>query len=182
MFFHWLQEYSFPFHFLSLGSSLSSSFCLLKSFFSIPTQRELLPPAHSSPRSGGPGDEVTAETGEERGRDRPPGQSHTHSLRRNGTIHHARTANPDPSCLLTPPNTPLYPEGGGGGGGGGGPIIGSTTQTNGCSSRAVAECKKTNGLITNGLEGRLSDIQEVDKITRTHEQQRRLDTPPSVTF
>ncbi|KAM8771528.1 ras-associating and dilute domain-containing protein isoform 1-T1 [Acanthopagrus schlegelii] len=120
-------------------------------------QRELLPPAHSSPRSGGPGDEVTAETGEERGRDRPPGQSHTHSLRRNGTIHHARTANPDPSCLLTPPNTPLYPEGGGGGGGG--PIIGSTTQTNGCSSRAVAECKKTNGLITNGLEGCISGCE-----------------------
>ncbi|XP_045904127.1 ras-associating and dilute domain-containing protein isoform X3 [Micropterus dolomieu] len=116
-------------------------------------QRELLPPAHSSPRSGGPGDEVTAETGEERGRDRPSGQSHTHSLRRNGTIHHPRTANPDPSCLLTPPHTPLYPDGGGGGGGGGaGPIIGPNTQTNGCTSRTVAESKKTNGLITNGLE------------------------------
>ncbi|XP_049900920.1 ras-associating and dilute domain-containing protein isoform X2 [Epinephelus moara] len=113
-------------------------------------QRELLPPAHSSPRSGVPGDEVTAETGEERGRERPPGQSHTHSLRRNGIIHHTRTANPDPSCLLTPPNTPLYPEGGGGGGGG--QIIGPNTQTNGCTSRTVAECKKANGLITNGLE------------------------------
>ncbi|KAL7403697.1 hypothetical protein ABVT39_003881 [Epinephelus coioides] len=113
-------------------------------------QRELLPPAHSSPRSGVPGDEVMAETGEERGRERPPGQSHTHSLRRNGIIHHTRTANPDPSCLLTPPNTPLYPEGGGGGGGG--QIIGPNTQTNGCTSRTVAECKKANGLITNGLE------------------------------
>ncbi|KAI4832278.1 hypothetical protein KUCAC02_015251, partial [Chaenocephalus aceratus] len=89
-------------------------------------QRELLPPAHSSPRSGGPGEEVTGEPGEDRARERPPGQSHTHSLRRNGTIHHARTANPDPSCLLTPTNTPL--------------------------SRTVAECKKTNGLISNGLE------------------------------
>ncbi|XP_071361479.1 ras-associating and dilute domain-containing protein isoform X2 [Trachinotus anak] len=107
-------------------------------------QRELLPPAHSSPRSGGPGDEVMAETGEERARDRPSGQTHTHSLRRNGTIHHSRTANPDPSCLLTPPNTPLYPEGGGGGG--------PNTQTNGCTSRTVADSKKTNGLITNGLE------------------------------
>ncbi|XP_022593829.1 ras-associating and dilute domain-containing protein [Seriola dumerili] len=115
-------------------------------------QRELLPPAHSSPRSGGPGDEVVAETVEERGRDRPSGQTHTHSLRRNGTIHHPRTANPDPSCLLTPPNTPLYPEGGGGGGGGPGPIIGPNTQTNGCTSRTVADSKKTNGLITNGLE------------------------------
>ncbi|XP_026158459.1 ras-associating and dilute domain-containing protein isoform X2 [Mastacembelus armatus] len=114
-------------------------------------QRELLPPAHSSPRSGGPGDEVTAETGEERGRDRPTGQSHTHSLRRNGTVHHPRTANSD-SCHLTPPNTPLYPEGGGGGGGGPGSIIGPNTQTNGCTSRTVAECKKTNGLIANGLE------------------------------
>ncbi|XP_041641950.1 ras-associating and dilute domain-containing protein isoform X4 [Cheilinus undulatus] len=118
-------------------------------------QRELLPPAHSSPRSVAPGDEVTAETGEERGRDRPSGQSHTHSLRRNGTIHHTRTANPDPSCLLTPPNTPLYPEGGGGGGGGGGgpgQIMGPNTQINGCARGTLAECKKTNGLIANGLE------------------------------
>nr|XP_046227502.1 ras-associating and dilute domain-containing protein isoform X2 [Scatophagus argus] len=112
-------------------------------------QRELLPPAHSSPRSAGPGDEVTAETGDERGRDRPSGQSHAHSLRRNGNIHHhPRPANPDPSCLLTPPNTPLYPDGGGGGG----PIVGPGTQINGCISRTVAECKKTNGLITNGME------------------------------
>ncbi|XP_060911402.1 ras-associating and dilute domain-containing protein isoform X1 [Labrus mixtus] len=120
-------------------------------------QRELLPPAHSSPRYGAPGDEVTPETGEERGRDRPSGQSHTHSLRRNGTVHHPRTANPDPSCLLTPPNTPLYPEGGGGGGGGGpGQIIGPTTQINGCARGTLAECKKSNGLITNGLEGCIS--------------------------
>uniref|UniRef100_A0A3Q3LQC5 Ras-associating and dilute domain-containing protein n=1 Tax=Mastacembelus armatus TaxID=205130 RepID=A0A3Q3LQC5_9TELE len=93
--------------------------CLLNSFCPLSTQRELLPPAHSSPRSG-----------EERGRDRPTGQSHTHSLRRNGTVHHPRTANSD-SCHLTPPNTPLYPEGGGGGGGGPGSIIGPNTQTNG---------------------------------------------------
>ncbi|XP_008287342.1 ras-associating and dilute domain-containing protein [Stegastes partitus] len=118
-------------------------------------QRELLPPAHSSPRSGGPGDEVTTETGEERGRDRPSSQSHTHSLRRNGTVHHPRTANPDPSCLLTPPNTPLYPEGGGVPG----PIIGTNIQTNGCTSRTVAECKKANGLITNGLEGCISGCE-----------------------
>ncbi|XP_028257483.1 ras-associating and dilute domain-containing protein [Parambassis ranga] len=122
-------------------------------------QRELLPPAHSSPRSVGPGDEVTADTGEERGRDRTQGQSHTHSLRRNGAVHHPRTANPDPSCLLTPPNTPLYPEGGGGGGGGPGPIISTNAQTNGCSSRTVAECKKANGLITNGLEGCISGCE-----------------------
>lgn len=119
-------------------------------------QRELMPQTHSSPHSAGPGDEVTAETGEERGRDRPSGQSHTHSLRRNGTIHHPRAGNPDPSCLLTPPNTPLYPDGGGGGGPG--PIIGPNNQTNGCISRTVAECKKTNGLITNGLEGRLNRV------------------------
>ncbi|XP_029924292.1 ras-associating and dilute domain-containing protein [Myripristis murdjan] len=113
-------------------------------------QRELLPPAHSSPRSGGPGDEVVVEKGEDRGRDKPSGPSHC-SLRRNGTIHHPRPANPDPSCLLTPPNTPLYPEGGGPG-----PVLGHNTQTNGCSSRIMAECKKTNGLITNGLEGCIS--------------------------
>lgn len=110
----------------------------------------MLPPANSSPRSGAPGDEVTTETGEERGRDRPSGQ--THSLRRNGTVHHPRTANPDPSCLLTPPNTPLYPEGGGGGTG---QIIGPNTQINGCARGTLADCKKANGLITNGLEGML---------------------------
>uniref|UniRef100_A0A3Q4GQY5 Ras-associating and dilute domain-containing protein n=1 Tax=Neolamprologus brichardi TaxID=32507 RepID=A0A3Q4GQY5_NEOBR len=120
-------------------------------------QRELLPPSHSSPRSGGPGDDGPGEPGEERGRDRPSGQSHTHSLRRNGTIHHPRTANPDPSCLLTPPNTPLYPEGGGGGGPV--PLIGTNVQTNGCTGRTVAECKKTNGLITNGLEGCISGCE-----------------------
>ncbi|XP_068607391.1 LOW QUALITY PROTEIN: ras-associating and dilute domain-containing protein [Brachionichthys hirsutus] len=104
-------------------------------------QRELPPPAHNSPRSGGHGDEVTAETGEERGWDRAAGgQSHTHSLRRNGMVHHARTAaNPDPSCLLTPPNTPLYPDGGGGA------IMGPNTQTN--------------GLIVNGLEGCISGCE-----------------------
>ncbi|XP_054912462.1 ras-associating and dilute domain-containing protein isoform X2 [Poeciliopsis prolifica] len=116
-------------------------------------QRELLPPVHSSPRSGrGTGDETGAE---ERGRDRPPGQTQTHSLRRNGTIHHPRAANPDPSCLLTPPNTPLYPEGGSGGG----PILCSSIQTNGCSARILAECKKTNGLLTNGLEGCISGCE-----------------------
>ncbi|XP_058496280.1 ras-associating and dilute domain-containing protein isoform X2 [Solea solea] len=118
-------------------------------------QREQLPTAHSSPRSAGPGDEAMAETAEDRGRDRPSGQTHTHSLRRNGTIHHIRMANPDPSCLLTPPNTPLYPDGvgvGGGGGGVHGPIICPNTQTNGCTSRTATESKKTNGLIANGLE------------------------------
>ncbi|XP_074539626.1 ras-associating and dilute domain-containing protein isoform X2 [Halichoeres trimaculatus] len=119
-------------------------------------QREMLPPANSSPRSGAPVDEVTIDTGEERGRDRPPGQSHTHSLRRNGTVHHPRTANPDPSCLLTPPNTPLYPEGGGGGTG---QIIGPNTQINGCARGTLAECKKANGLITNGLEGCISGCE-----------------------
>uniref|UniRef100_A0A3B3UPW5 Ras association and DIL domains n=1 Tax=Poecilia latipinna TaxID=48699 RepID=A0A3B3UPW5_9TELE len=119
-------------------------------------QRELLPPAHSSPRSGGgAGDEMAAE---ERGRDRPPGQTQTHSLRRNGTIHHSRAANPDPSCLLTPPNTPLYPEGGCVVE----PILCTSIQTNGCSARTLAECKKTNGLLTNGLEGCISGL-ELDK-------------------
>ncbi|KAM6940428.1 ras-associating and dilute domain-containing protein isoform 3-T3 [Xenentodon cancila] len=122
-------------------------------------QRELLPPAHSSPRSGVAGDEVAAEKAEERGRDRPSGQSHAQSLRRNGTIHHPRTGNPDPSCVLTQANNPLYPEGGGGGGGGPGPVMGTNIQANGCSSRTAAECKKTNGLITNGLEGCISGCE-----------------------
>lgn len=149
------RNYYFLFFFMSLLSS--------KVFFPLLMQRELLAPHHSSPRSGGPGDDVTAE---DRGRDRPSGQSHTHSLRRNGNVHHPRTGNPDPSCLLTPPNTPLYPDGGGGGGGGPGPIIGLNIQSNGCISRTGTECKKANGLITNGLEGRMNNIHEVDKIKR----------------
>lgn len=137
-------------------------------FFPSLMQRELLAPKHSSPRSGGPGDDVTAETAEDRGRDRPPGQAHTHSLRRNGNFHHPRTGNPDPSCLLTPPNTPLYPDGGSGGGGPG-PITGLIIQSNGCVSRAGTECKKANGLITNGLEGRMNYTHEVDKVKRSGE-------------
>lgn len=124
-------------------------------------------PSHSSPRSGGHGDDVAAETAEDRGRDRPPGQAHTHSLRRNGNYHHPRAGNPDPSCLLTPPNTPLYPDGGGGGGGGGpAPITGLNIQSNGCLSRTGSECKKANGLISNGLEGRRTNIHQVDNIKR----------------
>ncbi|CAL8330843.1 unnamed protein product [Merluccius merluccius] len=114
-------------------------------------QRELPAPSHSSPRSGAPpGDEGLPEPVEERTRDRPPGQSHS-SLRRNGTVHHPRPANADLSCLLTPPNTPLYPDGGGPG-----PMLGHAPQTNGCLSRTVAESKKINGLITNSLEGYVS--------------------------
>ncbi|XP_056136906.1 ras-associating and dilute domain-containing protein [Lampris incognitus] len=113
-------------------------------------QRELLPPNNSSSRSGAPGDDVGLEMGEERVRDRPSGQSHS-SLKRNGTSHHPRPANADPSCLLTPPTTPLYPEGGGAAS-----IKGYNGHANGCSSRTVPECKKTNGLITNGLEGCVS--------------------------
>ncbi|CAL8285956.1 unnamed protein product [Arctogadus glacialis] len=110
-------------------------------------QRELLPPSHSSPRSGPPpGDTGPPEPAEERARDRPPGQSHS-SLRRNGNAHHPRPANADLSCLLTPPNTPLYPDGGGPG-----PVLGHAPQSNGCMSRTMAESKKSNGLITNGLE------------------------------
>lgn len=138
-----------------------------KLFFPSLVQRELLISNHNSPRSGGcPGDDVTAETVEDRGRDRPPGQSHTHSLRRNGNIHHPRPGNPDPSCLLTPPNTPLYPDGGGGGGGGHGAIIGLSIQSNGCISRTGTESKKANGLITNGLEGKTTNIGGVDKIKK----------------
>nr|XP_057931304.1 ras-associating and dilute domain-containing protein isoform X2 [Doryrhamphus excisus] len=106
-------------------------------------QRELLPPAvHSSPRSAAPGDGE-----EEKGRDRAAaaaGQP-THSLRRNGGVHlhpHPRAGgSTELSCLLTPPNTPLYPDGGGG------------APVNGCGSRS--DGKKANGLITNGMEVQL---------------------------
>lgn len=109
-----------------------------------------MPPAHSSPRSAAPGDDGSlVDVVEERCRDRTSGQAHTHSLRRNGTSHHPRTGNPDPSCLLTPPNTPLYPDGSGPGS-----MVGPNGQTNGCLGRSVTESKKSNGIIPNGLEGR----------------------------
>ncbi|XP_054633971.1 ras-associating and dilute domain-containing protein isoform X3 [Dunckerocampus dactyliophorus] len=102
-------------------------------------QRELLPPAmHSSPRSVTPGDGE-----EEKGRDRAAGQQ-THSLRRNGGVHlhpRPRAGGAELSCLLTPPNTPLYPDGGGGAAG---------PPVNGCGSRS--DGKKANGLIANGVE------------------------------
>uniref|UniRef100_A0A6Q2X5T7 Rap GTPase interactor n=1 Tax=Esox lucius TaxID=8010 RepID=A0A6Q2X5T7_ESOLU len=88
------------------------------------------PTSLSSPRSGG------GELVEERGRDGPLDQSHS-SMRRNGTAHHPWPPNQDPSCLLTPPNTPLYPE--------------VTPQVNG-NSRAPTEGKKSNGIMANGLE------------------------------
>ncbi|KAL1005392.1 hypothetical protein UPYG_G00058490 [Umbra pygmaea] len=59
-------------------------------------------------------------------------------MRRNGTAHHPRLTNQDSSCLLTPPNTPLYPE-----------IV---PQVNG-NSRPSTEGKKSNCIIGNGLEG-----------------------------
>uniref|UniRef100_A0A3P8ZVM5 Rap GTPase interactor n=1 Tax=Esox lucius TaxID=8010 RepID=A0A3P8ZVM5_ESOLU len=94
------------------------------------------PTSLSSPRSGG------GELVEERGRDGPLDQSHS-SMRRNGTAHHPWPPNQDPSCLLTPPNTPLYPE--------------VTPQVNG-NSRAPTEGKKSNGIMANGLEGSVSEF------------------------
>uniref|UniRef100_A0A3B4B9H0 Ras-associating and dilute domain-containing protein n=1 Tax=Periophthalmus magnuspinnatus TaxID=409849 RepID=A0A3B4B9H0_9GOBI len=71
---------------------------------------------------------------------------HTHSLRRNGTLHQPKAPNAELSCLLTPPHTPLYPEGGAPG-----PNKGHSLQPNGCPPRS--DCKRANGLIPNGLEG-----------------------------
>ena len=62
-------------------------------------------------------------------------------------MHHNKSTNPDLSCLLTPPHTPLYPEGSAPG-----PNKGHSLQPNGHPSRS--ESKKVNGLIPNGLEGK----------------------------
>ncbi|XP_072319090.1 ras-associating and dilute domain-containing protein isoform X2 [Eucyclogobius newberryi] len=102
-------------------------------------QRELAP-AHSSPRSGAQGHDGGVEPLEER-----RVSHHCHSLRRNGTMHQPKAPNPELSCLLTPPHTPLYPEGGAPG-----PNKGHSLQPNGCPPRS--DCKKANGLIPNGLE------------------------------
>ncbi|XP_061086455.1 ras-associating and dilute domain-containing protein [Conger conger] len=51
----------------------------------------------------------------------------------------------DPSCLLTPPNTPLYPETG----------PPDHHQLNGCG-RTPPDLKKINGFISNGMEGSMS--------------------------
>ncbi|XP_053708939.1 ras-associating and dilute domain-containing protein isoform X10 [Synchiropus splendidus] len=82
---------------------------------------------HGSPGSGAScGDE--AELAEEKGRERGAG------LRRNGSLPHPRTAEL------------VCPEGGAGG---------PTKTPNGCG-RSPADCKKTNGLMGNGLEGCVS--------------------------
>ncbi|KAG7491977.1 hypothetical protein MATL_G00009440 [Megalops atlanticus] len=62
------------------------------------------------------------------------------SLRRNGSLRPGMQPL-DPSCLLTPPNTPLYPDVG----------LPEHPQLNGCS-RTPPDIKKINGLIANGLE------------------------------
>ncbi|XP_048870295.1 ras-associating and dilute domain-containing protein isoform X4 [Brienomyrus brachyistius] len=101
-------------------------------------QRE--PQSHCSPRPAGPRREgeadgkvsgVSAPSGVSEERLREKLQQMHHSLRRNGP---QRTQ--DSSCLLTPPNTPLYPE---------------HPQLNGCS-RTPPDIKKANGFIANGLE------------------------------
>ncbi|XP_056114702.1 ras-associating and dilute domain-containing protein isoform X2 [Rhinichthys klamathensis goyatoka] len=117
----------------------------------------------SSAGLGGRGEGAGAE---ERPRDKPPHSIH----HRNGTsIRYAnQTQATDSSCILTPPNTPLYPEH---------TYIHSNTQSNsvhypehasqehththshtksnGCM-RSTPEHKKINGFISNGIEGPLS--------------------------
>ncbi|XP_017569521.1 ras-associating and dilute domain-containing protein isoform X4 [Pygocentrus nattereri] len=133
--------------------------------------------AHSSPRPGAPqrgegegevrdcsgtlGGRGEGAGAEDRPLDRPPHSTHY----RNGTAmrHSSQTHGPESSCLLTPPNTPLYPE-----------LAHSHTgtqsavplypehthsrihtQANGCV-RSTPEHKKINGFISNGIEGPLS--------------------------
>ncbi|XP_017569520.1 ras-associating and dilute domain-containing protein isoform X3 [Pygocentrus nattereri] len=129
--------------------------------------------AHSSPRPGAPqrgegegevrdcsgtlGGRGEGAGAEDRPLDRPPHSTHY----RNGTAmrHSSQTHGPESSCLLTPPNTPLYPE-----------LAHSHTgtqsavplypehthsrihtQANGCV-RSTPEHKKINGFISNGIE------------------------------
>ncbi|XP_036418742.1 ras-associating and dilute domain-containing protein [Colossoma macropomum] len=133
--------------------------------------------AHSSPRPGAPqrgegegevrdcsgtlGGRGEGAGAEDRPLDRPPHSTHY----RNGTAirHSSQSHGPESSCLLTPPNTPLYPE-----------LAHSHTgtqsaiplypehthsrihtQANGCV-RSTPEHKKINGFISNGIEGPLS--------------------------
>jgi len=115
----------------------------------------------SSAGLGGRGEGAGAE---ERPRDKPPHSIHY----RNGTSvrYASQTQATDSSCILTPPNTPLYPEH---------TYIHSNTQSNpahypehasqehththshtksnGCM-RSTPEHKKINGFISNGIEGK----------------------------
>ncbi|KAJ8364011.1 hypothetical protein SKAU_G00128420 [Synaphobranchus kaupii] len=123
-------------------------------------QREQ-PQSHSSPRVAAPQGEGEADGrvsvvsslsaasrdahgAEERLREKLQ-QAHAHnSLRRNGSLRPA--AQPlDSSCLLTPPNTPLYPDAG----------PAEHHQLNGCG-RTPSDLKKINGFISNGMEGNMS--------------------------
>lgn len=129
--------------------------------------------AHSSPRPAAPqrGEgvgEVRDSAGTKGGRgegagaedrlaDRPPHSAHY----RNGTSvrHPSQTHGPESSCLLTPPNTPLYPEisHAHAGSQSAPPLYPenthqrSHTQANGCV-RSTPE-HKINGFISNDIEG-----------------------------
>lgn len=48
--------------------------------------------------------------------------------------------------------------------------MGPNTHTNGYTIRTVAESKKSNGLLSNGLEGRLCDGQKYHSIMSSAEQ------------
>nr|XP_015216000.1 PREDICTED: ras-associating and dilute domain-containing protein isoform X2 [Lepisosteus oculatus] len=69
------------------------------------------------------------------------------SLRRNGSFRESMQPL-DPSCLLTPPNTPLYPD------------LGEPDkpQAKGCSRTPLDLKKGVNGFIASGMEGNMSGV------------------------
>ncbi|XP_049325916.1 ras-associating and dilute domain-containing protein isoform X1 [Astyanax mexicanus] len=103
---------------------------------------------------GGRGEGAGAE---DRATDRAPHSAHY----RNGTASRlgSQSHGPESSCLLTPPNTPLYPDLAHSQAGA--PLYPeyahsrAHTQANGCV-RSTPEHKKINGFISNGIEGPLS--------------------------
>uniref|UniRef100_A0A8B9J9Q4 Ras-associating and dilute domain-containing protein n=1 Tax=Astyanax mexicanus TaxID=7994 RepID=A0A8B9J9Q4_ASTMX len=103
---------------------------------------------------GGRGEGAGAE---DRATDRAPHSAHY----RNGTASRlgSQSHGPESSCLLTPPNTPLYPDLAHSQAGA--PLYPehahsrAHTQANGCV-RSTPEHKKINGFISNGIEGPLN--------------------------
>lgn len=87
--------------------------------------------------------------------DRPPDRAPHGTHYRNGTTSRlgSQSHGPESSCLLTPPNTPLYPDLAHSQAGG--PLYPehprAHTQVNGCV-RSTPEHKKINGFISNGIE------------------------------
>ncbi|MBN3306855.1 RADIL protein, partial [Amia calva] len=110
-------------------------------------QEKDLPVSHSSPRPAAPDHSSEIHCQEDKLKEKLQQIQMQNSLRRNGSFRQSMQPL-DPSCLLTPPNTPLYPE-----------LSHSDKLQKNSSSRPPLDLKKgLNGFIAKGMEGHMSGV------------------------